>query len=264
LAPDGRQEVTVRAVFGTVRCFEDDLLTSQLKEFGAHTRPELAFLSSVVEPTDRIFDLGAHVGTFSIPLARRVAPAGCLIAVEAQSDYFRLLTANVEANGLIGTVSLINALLAPTGKRYVAAHEHANSMATHFVRAKLRKGVRDVRICGIDDLAAEHGVPDVVKIDIEGLELDVLETSELVRTTRPILYTEVSEPHLGRYSRTVQEFNDFLLGLDYRLFRNVGERNAAHDDFRVQELPDLFAGGRFFDVLAVPRDSPRRLRLVEH
>jgi FkbM family methyltransferase len=253
-----RREIELSAVFGAMRCFEDDLLTEQLRSFGAHTRPELAFLLSVVERGDRIFDLGAHLGTFSIPLGRRIAPTGAVVAVEGHEDYFDLLCTNVSANGLDGTVTPVNALLATPGSSYVASHKSGNSGATRFVRRRPWQRATKVPICSIDDLAEEYGLPVIVKIDIEGLELTVLEASDVIKSERPILYTEVSPGNLGAYSRTVPEFSDFLEGLGYRLFRNAGKRNAAHDRFKATELRHLSeVRGRIFDVLAVPTDNPR-------
>jgi FkbM family methyltransferase len=245
-----------------MRCFEDDLLTTQLRIFGAHTRPELAFLSSVVEPGDRVFDLGAHVGTFAIPLARCAAPTGTVIAVEAYREYFDLLVDNVRANGLAARVIPIHALLGRVGSTYTVTHETPNSMATSFVSAPSQENAIHARVWSVDKIVTDHGPPDVVKIDIEGLEVDVLETSDALRNAQPVVYAEVSAVQLGRYGRTVRDLNDLLLDLDYRLFRNVGPRNAAHDQFQVAELRDLFIEAPLFDVLAIPSSSPRLRHLA--
>jgi FkbM family methyltransferase len=255
-------EVEVQAVFGVIRCFKDDLITEQLRRFGAHTRPELALLLRVLRAGDRVFDLGAHVGTFAIPLSQRVGVGGSVIAVEGDPRYLRMLTANAAANGMARRIIPVNAILGAGSDRYVPTHTSCNTGATRFVRRRLWRRRTGVPTCSIDGLASEHGIPDVIKVDIEGLELDVLESSNVVRSRRPVLYAEVWSHQLGKYGRSVREFDDLLRGLGYRLFRNVGERNAAHDDFILAELSEL-AGDDLFDVLAIPDDSPR-LRHVSH
>ena len=45
------------AIFGRIETYEGDLVTQQIIEFGAHTRPELAFLLSFIEPSDYVYDL---------------------------------------------------------------------------------------------------------------------------------------------------------------------------------------------------------------
>ena len=62
----------VDTIFGRIRAFPGDLITEQLVSFGAHTRPELAFLLNMVDEGDGVFDLGAHIGTFALPIARKV------------------------------------------------------------------------------------------------------------------------------------------------------------------------------------------------
>jgi hypothetical protein len=60
--------IAVDTTFGRIETFVDDLITNQLLQFGAHTRPELALLLSIIEPGDFVFDVGAHIGTFSAPV----------------------------------------------------------------------------------------------------------------------------------------------------------------------------------------------------
>lgn len=259
-----KREVEVTATFGVVRSLEGDLITEQLRAFGAHTRPELAFLSSVVDPGDRVFDLGAHIGSFAVPLGQRVGDSGMVVAVEADEDVFRLLQRNIAANGLADTVPAVNALVALGGPSYVALRDRDNTGATRFARRRFWQQATRVPVRSLDELVAEYGSPAVVKIDIEGLELDVLEASMFVENQQPILYTELSASQLARYSRSVAEFALFFEKLEYRLFRNVGDRNAAHDRFEVVEIDRLSdVEAPLFDVLAMPREHPRTTRLSD-
>ncbi len=246
------RRVEVGAVFGVMAAYDGDLITQQLRDYGAHTRPELAFFSSVVWVGDCVFDLGAHIGTWAIPLAQRVGAGGTVVAVEAHRDNFSLLVDNIAANGLGEVARPVNATLAPAGSQHKLVFDQRNSGATRLVRRRVWERSREDQVCGIDDISLAFGAPDVIKVDIEGLELSALEASDVVRTVRPVIYAEVSAEHLLRYSRTVESFDVFLRGLDYRLFRNVGERNASHDRFEVAELTNLSEGGAFFDVLAIP------------
>jgi hypothetical protein len=76
------ERIKVTAIFGTVVAFKDDLITQQIIRFGAHTRPELAFLLNIINPRDKVFDIGAHIGTFAIPIAAKVGSQGRVLAVE--------------------------------------------------------------------------------------------------------------------------------------------------------------------------------------
>src|SRR5438045_8573886 len=87
--------IEVNSIFGPLEVFSGDLITEQIVSFGAHTRPELAFLISVIRPGDDVFDIGGHVGTFAIPMAQNIGPTGHLLVVEAYSKNLALLRRNL-------------------------------------------------------------------------------------------------------------------------------------------------------------------------
>src|SRR5580704_756724 len=89
----------IDTIFGPILAFENDFITNQILKFGAHTRPEIAFLLSVVEAGDAVFDLGAHIGTYAIALAGKIGRSGKLLAVEASAESFALLERNLNGHG---------------------------------------------------------------------------------------------------------------------------------------------------------------------
>lgn len=229
-----------------------DLITDQILEFGAHTRPELAFLRTIVRPGDSIFDLGAHIGTFTVPLAISVGSTGRVLAVEASPAHETLLKRNLQINGL-RNVEAVRALIGPTA-RYVAVAVDGNSGATRFQSSP----DGDAMPClSLDELVERFFRPNLLKMDIEGLEYWTLSSSSFLAEARPALYAEISTEQLARYGASVNDIEALLKSRSYRLFRNVADRNAANDHFDVLELAALHEGGEFFDVLALHSDDPR-------
>jgi len=254
-----RPTIILNAVFGPIESYKDDVLTEQIIQFGAHTRPELAFLLSVVRPGDRIFDLGAHIGTFTIPLAKTIGAEGRLLAVEPEVDNFNLLRRNVLANRLEDRVILRQALVAPVRRRYAPSYVSNNSGATHFAPESgwIYRGSPMAKPVSLDQLSEQYFVPDIVKMDIEGAEMWAIDQSQVFRSQQPILYAEISDKQLQRFGASVQQLDTLLRSLGYRFFKNVGPRNAANDRFAAAELSSLMSGGAFFDVLSLPADHPR-------
>lgn len=247
------------ATFGTILAFKDDLITHQIREFGAHTRPEVAFLLSMLEAGDSVFDLGAHIGTFAMPMAQKIGRKGRLLAVEGDADNFDLLVRNIARNGLGEIVTARHALIAPADAAYSASYVSKNTSGTFFVA---NDGSPTIPQYSLDALAVTSFEPDVIKIDIEGMECLALGDSSLLEERKPMLYVEVSESHLARYGGSSGSLESLLRKLDYRLFRNVAPRNAANDHFEARELSTLAEGGGLFDVLAVAPTSPRLARLT--
>ncbi|MBV8798364.1 MAG: FkbM family methyltransferase [Alphaproteobacteria bacterium] len=249
--------IEVEAIFGRLLAFPDDLITKQIVKFGAHTRPELAMLLSVTQPGDLVFDLGAHIGTFAIPLAQKVGSAGRVVAVEAFPRTFRVLQRNLRRNGVDHITTAVNALIGPKGLSFVAVRDKRNTGGTRFDTVETLDGHTDIERLGIDALCAAYFPPRVIKIDIEGFEVLVLSASQVVPDLKPVLYTEVSARSLCRMGNSIAELDALLRGWGYRLFRNVAPRNGPTDHFEIQELASLTEGGGFFDVLAIHATDQR-------
>ena len=248
------------AIFGKIYTFADDVITNQLISFGAHTRPELAFLLSVVRSGDTVFDIGGHIGTFAIPLAQKIGKTGRLLVVEGNPRNFELLCRNIDRLRLRRIASPCQAVIGPTTKRYSARSPSRNTGASYFLPTDELEGVPAI---SLDNLVAAYYAPRVVKIDLEGLEVAALREAPMLLALRPILYVEASVEHLKRYGTSLEELDELLQEYGYRLFRNVGARNGSHDDFFVQELSSLSEGGGFFDVLALHQADPRLQYLVD-
>lgn len=242
---------TLHGVFYTT---VDDLITRQLIEFGAHTRNELAMVLDHVREGDTFVDLGAHIGTFAIPIARKLGRRGKLLAIEGSPDTHALLERNVGANGLSARIQTIRAIagLGP-GQRLQRVEVEHNTGAGFYIS----DGASDSAYSSIDTrlLICAHGFArlNFLKIDIEGMEYFALQSiAPLLEAQRPKLYIEVVAKQLARFGATVAELDGFLRGFGYRFYRNTGDRNSLNDAYVKTELTSLEEGGGFFDLLALP------------
>lgn len=140
-----------------------------------------AFYRSFVPPGGLCFDIGAHVGNRSLSWARLGAR---VVAVEPQPDLARFLrwlfrgrpgiTLRAEAVAAApGTVRLLVSPRTPTvstgSERFIAETTRVAS----FAWVRWTEEV-EVPATTLDALVADHGVPDFVKIDVEGMEHEVL------------------------------------------------------------------------------------------
>lgn len=247
-----RPTVMVDTQFGPLESFADDFMNAQFEEFGNHTRPEFAFSISALDFDMNVFDLGAHIGSWSITAGRKLIQGQRILAVEGSPVTFALLTRNL-ARQPQAQVTAINAFVGPAGD-----FGYAEDLSNSGANALAPGGSAALNWQDIDDLAAQHFAPDYIKIDIEGYELRALSTSTFVRERRPILYLEVSKRQLAQFGDTVEDMNRFLSDLGYAVFRNAGDRNARHDVYKVAQIHHLDWYGNhhgLFDALCVPKES---------
>jgi FkbM family methyltransferase len=255
LASRRASTVEVQSIFGPLTAFAGDFATAQIEQFGAHTRNEVALLQNFVKAGDLIYDVGAHIFTFAIPLAIAAGDNGQVIAIEADAESFALLRQNLERLALQSRVTAHLGVAGGCGARYRRVRVDRHTSATYFIPDAEGAAMSAIVLDDLQDRPEPRRRVAVIKIDVEGMELAVLRSAErTIARDRPVLYVEISIAQMARYGVVLPEVAAFLAPYDYRCFRNIGDRNSTHDAFELVELGDLHEGGEFYDLLAVPAD----------
>lgn len=148
-----------------------------------------------VQPSMTVFDVGANVGFYCAISARLVGPDGKVVAFEPLPDNVRMIAHNASLNSFRHVSIQELALGKENGHTKFAVSSDPNwgMLASVGAPAGL-VGERDVRVARLDSLIREGSVPrpDLMKIDVEGAEVDVLEgATETLTTARPILFIDL-------------------------------------------------------------------------
>ncbi len=250
----------VETELGVFRSQAGDLITRQLREFGAHQRGVLNMLLALVRPDDVIADVGAHIGTLAIPLAQRLVD-GHVLALEGHPATAAILAHNVTANGLEERITVRNRLLGEVeGELLDPRLADGNTGGTAFRRRLRAAGGEALATMRLDDVWEQEGLPPptILKVDVEGAEMRVLGGADDVVATSPILVLEVSQDQLAANGDRVEDLQAWLDGHGFWLLASAGERNHRSGDWeleplaRLQDHPDAL-----FDVVAVPPGSTR-------
>jgi FkbM family methyltransferase len=131
-------------------------------------------MDMMIRPGATVVDVGANVGYNTVYAAVRVGPGGRIVAVEPAADNLLVLHENIVANALENVVvHAVAAGRAPEVRDLFlrGAMSAVNSLFPRSVYATVT-GTQAVQVTPLDDLV--DGEADVVKIDVEGAELDVL------------------------------------------------------------------------------------------
>ena len=255
-----RSHAGIRVVESDIGIFEtqeDDLITRQLEEFGAHQRGTLAAVLSTIHTGDVVLDVGAHIGTFAVPMARQVGPSGQVVCVEGLAESANLLRRNLERNQVQDRVELVQAIAGTGDDAASPRPRFGNTGATSFAVAAWGESGGH-RSLALDDLVeALPRLSDLalLKVDVEGAELDVLHgAAGLIERARPRLLLEVSAAQLRTRGASISELDRWLRSRDYEFFLVAGERNARDPQWRLDPIDTLTSvGAELFDVLATPR-----------
>ena len=154
---------------------------------GSYERRKTLLFASALAPGDVVYDIGAHVGLYSVIAARLVGGAGHVYAFEPLPRNLVYLRGHLELNAVANCTVLDVAVSAGPGS---AAFDIDIHPAMGHLGAPA-EGTLTVHTAGLDDLVA-RGVlrpPAVVKCDVEGAEHDVLRGAEkILATRRPLVF----------------------------------------------------------------------------
>lgn len=162
---------------------------------GRNEMPVQTALADHLRSGDVAYDVGANIGFFSLVAARAVGPDGHVHAFEAVADIARAARRNFARNSLGHVHTWQVAVGAEAGTAAVHRTRHPGG-ATLVGRQRPRdaKGTEPVEVVRLDDLVAAGRLqpPRLVKIDVEGAELDVLEgMQEILAAHRPVIVCEL-------------------------------------------------------------------------
>jgi FkbM family methyltransferase len=172
-----------------------------------------AALGILIREGATFYDVGANVGFFSVIGARLAGPAGKVVCFEPVPDNFRQIRHNAMLNGFSNIEVVETALGSVNGERpfWTSAEPTWGKLAsTAKVPDKLTGEIK-VAVKRLDGILASTDLrsPQVIKIDVEGAEVDVLSGAlETLRACRPRLLIELHG--------TNAEVANFLSELDYK------------------------------------------------
>ena len=155
---------------------------------GGHEPAVAEELARSLRPGMVAYDIGAHIGYTALIMARAVGPTGRVVAYEPDPANLALLQRNMDLNGL-GDVVEARALA--LGARD-GAGDLARGELSVLTRIEERDG-GDVTVSSLDREVYERGLPapDLVLIDVEGMEIPVLTgAARVLREHGPIVICE--------------------------------------------------------------------------
>jgi FkbM family methyltransferase len=133
-----------------------------------------------VKPSQVVVDVGANVGYYSLLAANLVGPEGRVVAVEAHPRMAELLFRNSIINGRPNITALNKAAWHQTERLtfHMRRHFAANSSVGAMEGSNLAKlddfeDNVEVEAVRLDDVLAGFEHVDLIKIDVEGAELQV-------------------------------------------------------------------------------------------
>lgn len=194
-----------------------------------------AFLA-LTKAKNRLLDVGALHGAFSLAFAI-MAPTRKVVAVEPSPIAFAKLLYNVCKNDLGANIVMRELALSDASGSlqmyYEWEHVVASPLAGLGEMVWVEKRLGD-ELC--EKLAFE---PDVIKIDVEGHELKVINgLAQTIKRAKPLLFVEIHPARIRQEGDNMSDLATFFKNTGYRGKKPTGE------PIGLWELADLHADAR--------------------
>jgi FkbM family methyltransferase len=136
---------------------------------------ELQFAVEQARGGGVILDVGANVGLYAVACARAAGDIGCVIAVEPGPRTYEKLTTTCRRLGLSNVRTLNVAASSRSGTALLVSDRNGKDVHQHLADARPDRGDHvPVPIRRLDDVCADPGTVTLVKLDVEGHEVEVL------------------------------------------------------------------------------------------
>lgn len=169
----------------------DVYVSQSLIRTGVFSPAEFATWLPFLPEGGTVLDIGANVGAHTIPFAHAVGPTGRVVAFEPQRQLAYMLSGTVALCGTWQVKVQQCALGKDDGSVHIPPLDYSgqNNFGALEV-GKHTEGEHVVRL-PLDVMATDCDRVDFIKIDVEGMELDVLLGAEqIIATHRPVLAIE--------------------------------------------------------------------------
>lgn len=169
----------------------------------------------VVKKDDIIIDVGAHIGTYTIPLALQIGNNGKVIALEPNDKNADILEKNISINKLSNVILVRKAAAKQAGMLNLRL---TSDPMLSMISTDTDIDATSVKTTDLDSLVDDLSVRrvDWLKIDAEGFELEILEGAKnILKRFEPSIIIESRQENqkkmkdmLGEYGYNVR----FLAG----------------------------------------------------
>lgn len=210
---------------------------------------EEKFLMDLDLSGQTVYDIGGYEGAFTIFFARAVGKNGRVIIFEPHPENINKIMENIRLNKFdnVGVWQI------GLGKRREKAtlafrrSELATASVQEDIKAQIlqEKGAKaiQVEIDSLDSQITANNLPkpDFIKIDVEGLEMDVLlGMGETIKGYKPKLLIEIHGVDIERKTENVQRVAGFLMASGYSIYHVESRKMITSSDIQIAKEGHLY------------------------
>ncbi len=214
-----------------------DHIEQTLFWYGWYEKAQILTFLTLLKTNTNFIDIGANVGYYSLAAAAKFKGIS-VMSFEPSSNTFLKFQRNIELNRLKNITPFQQAISDKPKEQVLYVSGQDNTGMSGFQKAENFTGKTELVSCTTIDLYISktnlHKL-DIVKIDIEGAEMNVLKgMTDTIINHQPVLLIEICAETLQKFNYTPADIHQFLARFHYRGYKtekaNILEKLQEWED----------------------------------
>jgi FkbM family methyltransferase len=221
-----------------------------LIEYGFYDENTLSLFKRLLKNGDICLDIGANIGSITFAIANFVKPNGKVFAIEPGPEPYNRLEFNLNLNTSLSQIISLHK---------VGFSDKVENKYWKEIYSRGNAGFNDeegiiMKLSTLDNFEKQQEIQkiDLIKIDVEGMELEILKGGlNTLNKHKPFVYYESWVGGFPEWDRKQKSIEKLFRSIDYKLF----SYNSAMNSLQETKYP-------FFEqnTLAVPVSRIEQLR----
>lgn len=222
--------------------YVDKGVESALFYTGTYEAGTLKFIQDNLLEGQNYIDVGANIGLMTLFTSNIVGKSGKIVSIEPNPETMSILVENVHQNNCQNVIFIKDAIGSEEGEAEIFPNWNINRGGASLInRSNDKTGIK-VKVRTLSQILNELLIiPHMIKIDVEGFELEVLNGAVdlLVQIEKPILILEVSKERTtsGGNFEAVYSFLTNLKG--YKFYKTKGSKESKNFLIEIKEIIDF-------------------------
>jgi FkbM family methyltransferase len=233
--PPERYNYVTQTRYGTLIYNKNDVRVGRsLELYGEYCERAIIVFDQVLAPGQVVIDVGANIGAQTLFFAKKVGPAGCVLAFEPQRLVYQALCGNMAINSITNVHCWNAAVGNHRGEICVPRIDHERQIDLASVEIGGEEGDR-VPVIGLDGMNLPRC--NLVRIASPGMECAVLDgAAALLQRLRPIVYisTQLDPAREARLLERLTELGYAAYWHSAELFNPLNHAGNAENVFGTQ------------------------------
>jgi FkbM family methyltransferase len=241
--------VTETKVGNMVVYKNDTIVSNSLTLYGEYAEAEIEILSRYLDETSTYVDVGTNVGYHAIAINKK---AGCpVIGFEPHPNHFVVSALNCNEKN----IQLVHSAVGNKKGIIVLKNFDPAQEGNFGDLCAIDGGGVEVNLVKLDDVKLPACT--VIKIDVEGYELEVLKgASKVIKQHRPVIMYEAID------IKDWEECHKFMTAKKYKQYWIAVKNKPVAPTFKETDI-DPFNNTGVTNILCVPEEKEQPADLVE-